>query len=49
MRELIRAVRQVDRRAQVEPLFRDLMAWNETTRMRWARDYYEAAPDPRKP
>jgi CRISPR system Cascade subunit CasB len=49
MRELIRAVRQVDRAAAIDPLFRDLMAWTETTRMRWARDYYEAAPGPRKP
>ena len=44
MRELIRAVRQVDRSAAVESLFRDLMSWTESTRMRWAREYYEAAP-----
>lgn len=42
MRELIRVVRQLGRCASVEPLFRDLMRWDEGTRMRWARDYYEA-------
>ncbi len=44
MRELVRVIRQLDRKASVEPLFRDLMCWDERTRMRWARDYYEAAP-----
>lgn len=44
MRELIRVVRQLDRVAAVEPLFRDLMDWTERTRTRWAREYYEAAP-----
>jgi CRISPR system Cascade subunit CasB len=44
MRELARVVRQLDRKASVEALFRDLMTWDERTRMRWARDYYEAAP-----
>jgi CRISPR type I-E-associated protein CasB/Cse2 len=48
MRELIRAVRQAGRVAAVEPLFRDLMRWDEATRIRWARDYYEAAPSPKK-
>lgn len=43
MRELIRIVRQLHRTAAIEPLFRDLMRWDEETRMRWARDYYEAA------
>lgn len=44
MRELVRVIRQLDRKVAVEPLFRDLMSWDERTRMRWARDYYEAAP-----
>lgn len=44
MRELVRIIRQLGREASVEPLFRDLMTWDERTRMRWARDYYEAAP-----
>lgn len=44
MRELIHVVRQLDRTASVEELFRDLMRWDERTRTRWARDYYEAAP-----
>lgn len=44
MRELIRIVRQLDRVAPVESLFQDLMRWDEKTRMRWARAYYEAAP-----
>jgi len=48
MRELIRAIRQLDRTASVDPLFRDLMRWDERTRVRWARDYYEAAPKPKK-
>jgi len=47
MRELIRVVRQLDRKAAVEPLFRDLMRWDERTRMRWAREYYEADPLPK--
>jgi CRISPR system Cascade subunit CasB len=42
MREVIRVVRQLDRKAAVEPLFRDLMRWDEHTRIRWARDFYEA-------
>jgi CRISPR system Cascade subunit CasB len=45
LRELVRVLRQLDRKAAVDPLFRDLMCWDEPTRMRWARDYYEAAPD----
>jgi CRISPR system Cascade subunit CasB len=44
LRDLGRFVRQLDRRASVEPLFRDVMRWDEPTRMRWARDFYEAAP-----
>jgi CRISPR system Cascade subunit CasB len=44
MRELIRVVRQLGRSASIDALFRDLMRWDEGTRMRWARDYYEAAP-----
>jgi CRISPR system Cascade subunit CasB len=44
LRELVRVVRQLDREAAVDPLFRDLMSWDERTRMRWARDYYESAP-----
>ncbi len=44
LRELVRVLRQVDRRANVERLFRDLMHWDEGTRLRWARDYYEAVP-----
>lgn len=48
MRELVRVVRQLDRKAPVEPLFRDLMSWDERTRMRWARDFYEAAPVAKK-
>lgn len=42
LREVIRAVRQLDRKAAVEPLFRDLMRWDEQTRIRWAHDFYEA-------
>lgn len=49
MRELIRIVRQLDRTAPVDALFGDLMRWDEKTRLRWARDYYEAAPDSKKP
>ncbi len=48
MRELIRAVRQLDRCAAVDRLFKDLMSWNERTRIRWAQDFYEAAPLPEK-
>ncbi len=48
LRELVRVVRQLDREAPVEALFRDLMSWDERTRMRWARDYYEAAPSAKK-
>ena len=48
MRELVRVIRQLDREAPVEALFRDLMIWDERTRMRWARDYYEAAPAAKK-
>jgi len=48
MRELVRVIRQLDREASVEALFRDLMIWDERTRMRWARDYYEAAPAAKK-
>lgn len=47
MRELVRIVRQLGRVAAPEPLFRDLMSWDEKTRMRWARDYYAAAPQPK--
>jgi CRISPR system Cascade subunit CasB len=43
MRGLIRVVRQLNRIAPVDGLFRDLTRWNEVTRTRWARDYYEAA------
>lgn len=43
LRELVRAVRQLDRNASVEPLFRDVMRWDEQTRMRWAREFYEAS------
>ena len=48
MRELVRVVRQLDREASIEALFRDLMTWDERTRMRWARDYYEATPSAKK-
>ncbi|BDG10092.1 type I-E CRISPR-associated protein Cse2/CasB [Anaeromyxobacter paludicola] len=44
MREVIRVVRQLDRCAAVDRLFKDLMSWNERTRVRWAQDFYEAAP-----
>jgi CRISPR system Cascade subunit CasB len=43
MRELVRVIRQLGRIAAVDSLFKDLMRWDEGTRMRWARDYYEAA------
>lgn len=43
LRELVRVVRQLGRVAAVDALFKDLMRWDEETRMRWARDYYEAA------
>jgi CRISPR type I-E-associated protein CasB/Cse2 len=46
LREFVRVIRQLGRTAPVEPLFRDLMAWDEKTRLRWARDYYAAAPTP---
>ena len=42
LREVVRVVRQLDRNAAVDPLFRDLMRWDEPTRMRWAREFYEA-------
>jgi CRISPR system Cascade subunit CasB len=48
MREMIRVVRQLDRKATVDPLFRDLMSWDERTRMRWAFDYFDAASAPKK-
>ena len=48
MRELVRVVRQLDRTAPIDSLFRDLMNWDERTRMRWARDFYEAAPTAKK-
>jgi CRISPR system Cascade subunit CasB len=44
MREVVRVVRQLGRKASVETLSRDLMLWDERTRVRWARDYYEAVP-----
>jgi CRISPR system Cascade subunit CasB len=44
LRELVRAIRQLDRMASVDALFRDLVRWDERTRTRWARDYYEALP-----
>ncbi len=43
LRELVRAVRQLERKASVDPLFRDIMRWDEPTRMRWAREFYEAS------
>jgi CRISPR system Cascade subunit CasB len=46
MRELVRVIRQLGAIAAVEPLFQDLMRWDERTRIRWARDYYGAAPAP---
>lgn len=49
LRELVRVVRQLDRTASIDPLFRDLMKWDEPTRMRWARAFYEAAPIAKKP
>jgi len=48
LRELVRVVRQLDRVASVDSLFRDLMKWDEPTRMRWARAFYEAAPITKK-
>lgn len=42
VREVVRIVRQLDRTASVDQLFHDLMRWDEPTRLRWARDYYEA-------
>ena len=48
LRELVRVVRQLDRVAPVDSLSHDLMHWNEKNRMRWARDYYEAAPVAKK-
>lgn len=49
LREVVRVVRQLDRTAAIDPLFRDLMKWDEPTRMRWAREFYEAgASSPRK-
>lgn len=47
-RELVRVIRKLDRTAPVEQLARDVMVWDERTRARWARDYYEAAPPPKK-
>lgn len=49
LRELVRTVRQLDRKVSVDVLFRDVMRWDEPTRVRWARDFYEAAPpEPKK-
>ena len=48
LRELVRLVRQLDRIAPVDALFNDLMKWDERTRMRWARDFYQAAPMTKK-
>jgi CRISPR type I-E-associated protein CasB/Cse2 len=49
LREVVRIVRQLDRVASIDQLFRDLMRWDEPTRLRWARDYYEAGASSRKP
>lgn len=48
LRELVRVVRHLDRITAVDPLFHDLMRWDEATRMRWAREFYEAAGLARK-
>ncbi|GAO03219.1 type I-E CRISPR-associated protein Cse2/CasB [Anaeromyxobacter sp. PSR-1] len=48
LRELVRAVRQLDRSASVDRLFIDVVRWDERTRSRWARDYYEALPSKKK-
>ena len=40
--------RQLDRTAPVDSLFYNLMNWTEKNRMRWAHDYYEAAPIAKK-
>jgi CRISPR system Cascade subunit CasB len=42
LREMVRIVRQLDRTASVDPLFRDIVTWSERTRARWVRDFYEA-------
>lgn len=50
LREVVRVVRQLDRSVSIDSLFRDLMKWDEPTRMRWAREFYEAsAASPKKP
>ncbi len=46
LREIVRVVRQLDRTVAIEPLFHDLMSWDEPTRMRWAREFYEAGATP---
>lgn len=46
MRDLVRVVRQLDRAAPVVAVFNDVVRWDERTRMRWAREYFEAAPHP---
>lgn len=47
MRDLIRVVRQLDRKADVDSLSRDLNRWTEETRLKWARDYFENAASPK--
>ncbi len=39
-----RVVRQLDKRANVAALARDLYWWNDDVRRRWATDYYTTAP-----
>lgn len=46
--ELVRVIHQLNRRAPVDRLARDLWWWNDRTRRQWALDYYERAPKPTK-
>ncbi len=43
LRDVVRVVHQLGRRASVHRLAEDLWWWNERTRRTWALDYYERA------
>jgi CRISPR system Cascade subunit CasB len=45
---LVRVLRQLGGKASVDRLATDLSWWNERTKRKWALDYYEHAPQPKK-
>jgi len=42
---IIRVIRMLDKRANVEDLAKSLYWWNDKTRREWAFDYYDKSPD----